>query len=56
MNKQITFKENEKTLEGLQAAYDNMWNVFFHGDKESKTKPGKKTPLKIQTDIKTLLP
>ena len=40
MAKQITFKENEKTLEGLQKSYDNLWDKFFHGDKESRTKPG----------------
>ena len=38
--KEITFKENEKTLEGLQNAYDNLWQKFFYGDKESGTKPG----------------
>ena len=40
MAKQITYKENEKTLEGLQKTYDNLWDKFFHGDKESGTKPG----------------
>ena len=40
MEKQITFKENEKTLEGLQKTYDNLWDKFFYGDKESGTKPG----------------
>ena len=40
MKKQITFKENEKTLEGLQNTYDNLWDKFFHGDKDSLTKPG----------------
>ena len=40
MAKQITFKENEKTLEGLQKSYDNLWDKFFHGDKKSGTKPG----------------
>ena len=40
MEKQITLKQNEKTLEGLQNAYDNLWDKFFCGDKESGTKPG----------------
>ena len=40
MEKQITSKENEKTLEGLQNAYDNLWDKFFYGDKKSGTKPG----------------
>ena len=40
MENQISFKENEKTLEGLQKTYDNLWDKFFHGDKESGTKPG----------------
>ena len=38
--KEITFKENEKTLETLQKGYDKMSNIFLYGDKASGTKPG----------------
>ena len=34
----MTNKE-QKTLEGLQKAYNNCWDIFLHGD-GSGTKPG----------------
>lgn len=35
----MTNKE-QKTLEGLQKAYNNYWDIFLHGDRASGTKPG----------------
>ena len=35
----MTNKE-QKTLEGLQNAYNNYWDIFLYGDKASGTKPG----------------
>lgn len=32
--------QNKKVLEGLQDKYDLMWDIFFHGDSKSGTKPG----------------
>ena len=40
MGKEITYKQNENTLNALQKTYDNLWDKFFYGDKESGTKPG----------------
>ena len=36
----ITYESNEKTLDTLKKGYDNMWDLFFYGDKKSNTKPG----------------
>jgi len=38
--KEITYNQNEKTLEALQNGYNTSWDIFLYGDKKSGTKPG----------------
>lgn len=38
--KEITYKENEKTIKGLQKGMQSSWDLFLYGNKEKNIKPG----------------